>query len=100
MKKYYSERILTQEDCDLITPHIKDFKIEKHPEDFRIVGVPLGEGLVDFPSIMEMLKESSLDLTVHLELYIDRQEDEGATQKWEDECVAKSILYARNNLGI
>ena len=31
MKKYYSERILTQEDCDLITPHIKDFKIENYP---------------------------------------------------------------------
>ncbi len=82
------------------TVHLKDFKIEKHPEHFRILGVSLGEGLVDFPSIMQMLKESKLDPTVHLELYIDRRENEEAIRKWEDKCVAKSVFYARNSLEI
>ncbi len=81
-----------------VTVHLKDFKIEKQPGYYRIVGVPLGEGLVDFPQIMRILKESGLDPSVHIELYVDRKENERATRHWEEECVAKSLRYARANL--
>lgn len=82
------------------TVHLKDFTIERYPEYFRIVGVALGEGIVNFPRVIQMLKESKLDPTVHLELYIDRRENEEAIRKWEDKCVAKSVFYARNSLEI
>ena len=82
------------------TVHLKDFMIERYPEYFRIVGVALGEGIVDFPRVIQQLKESKLAPTVHLELYLDRREDEEATRKWEDECVAKSVRSARNTLRI
>lgn len=82
------------------TVHLKDFTIERYPEYFRIVGVALGEGIVDFPRVIQMLKDRQLEPTVHLELYLDRRENEEATQKWEDECVTKSVFYARNSLKI
>ncbi len=81
-----------------ITVHLKDFKIEKLPRYHRIVGVPLGEGFVDFLQIMQILRESQADPNIHLELYIDRKEGEQETVQWENDCVVKSLQYARENL--
>ena len=36
---------------------------------------------------------------MHVELYIERKEDDESTLAWEDECVRKSIGYLRALVG-
>lgn len=83
-----------------ITVHLKDFRIEKNSRGHKIIGVPLGEGLVDFPKIIKILKQSNLDPNINLELFVDKLENEEETLQWEDDCVAKSVNYARKKLMI
>ncbi len=83
-----------------ITAHFKDFKIIPDPRGHRIIGVCLGEGMVDFTTILEILKRSGLDPNINIELFIDRKENEEVTHAWEKYCVRKSIQYARDILGI
>jgi len=83
-----------------ITVHLKDFRIEKNPRGHKIIGVPLGEGLVDFPKIIQILKHSNLDPNINLELFVDKRENEEETLQWEDDCVVKSVNYARTKLMI
>lgn len=82
------------------TAHFKDFKIEMNPRGNRMTGVPLGDGIVDFKKILEIFKENKFDGKITLELYIDRMEIEEETFQWEEECVSKSIEYARTGLGL
>jgi sugar phosphate isomerase/epimerase len=77
-----------------ISVHLKDFRIEKNPRDHRIIGTPLGEGFVDF----QILKQYNLNPNLFIELYIDRKEDEEKTKQYEEECVRRSIEYARSEL--
>ena len=83
-----------------VSVHLKDFVVEKHPEDHRIRGVALGEGFVDFKQILRVLKQYGTDPNLHLELYIDRKEDDEKTRVWEEDCVARSIRYARTELSL
>lgn len=83
-----------------ITVHLKDFRIEKNPRGHKIIGVPLGEGLVDFPKIIQILKHSNLDPNINLELFVDKRENEEETLQWEDDCVVKSVNYAKTKLMI
>ena len=82
-----------------LTVHLKDFRIEKHPERFEIIGVALGEGSVDFSEVLRILSGCSATPTMHVELYIERKEDDESTLAWEDECVRKSIRYLRALVG-
>ncbi len=81
-----------------ITVHLKDFRIEKNPREHRIVGTPLGEGLLDLPQIMQIVRESNLEPSINLELLVDRRENEEETLRWEEECVLESVNYARTRL--
>lgn len=80
----------------ILTVHLKDFRIEKHPECFLIKGVAMGDGAVDFPQIVRVLNESGVTPTTHVELYVDRKEDDESTLAWEDECVRRSLKYLRS----
>jgi len=83
-----------------ITVHLKDFRIEKNPRGHRIIGTPVGEGLVDMPKIVQIIRETNLDPNINLELFIDKCASEEDTLRWEEECVLKSIHYARRELSI
>jgi sugar phosphate isomerase/epimerase len=76
--------------------HFKDFRIEKRAEDFRIVGVPLGEGLLDVVAVLRTVEEHHLEQqSLHLELYVGRKETCEATRIYEDECVRRSAAYLK-----
>ncbi|RKX73368.1 MAG: hypothetical protein DRP87_19015 [Spirochaetes bacterium] len=83
-----------------ITAHFKDFKIIPDPRGHRIIGACLGEGMVDFTVILEILRRSGVDPNINIELFIDRRENEEVTHAWENYCVKKSIHYARDVLRI
>jgi sugar phosphate isomerase/epimerase len=85
-----------------LSVHFKDFIIAKHPEEFRVSGVPLGRGLVDVPAMLAVLDEHGGERTreaaLHLELYIGRREAAEATLAYEDACVAESAEFLRGIL--
>lgn len=83
-----------------ITVHLKDFRVEKHPREFKVIGTALGDGMVDFQRILSLVADSGLDPTFHLELYIDHCQSDSQTLSWEDECVARSVQYARTHLNL
>jgi sugar phosphate isomerase/epimerase len=83
-----------------ISVHLKDFVIEASPRGHRILGVQLGEGLVDCREILREVRDAGHDPNVHLELYIDRKEREAETLAWEEQCIESSLRYARENLGL
>jgi sugar phosphate isomerase/epimerase len=83
-----------------ITAHFKDFKIIPDPRGHRIVGTFLGDGVVDFKTILSILKRHECDPNINIELFIDRRENEETTRAWEKYCVQKSVQYAREVLGI
>lgn len=67
---------------------------------FKTFGVPLGKGVIDLKSILDILvNESKLD-RIMLELPVEKEETEEQTLKKEDDCVAESVQYARETLMI
>lgn len=81
------------------TVHFKDYVVTLNSRGDVITGVPLGEGYVDFPLMLSILKENGFDGNIFLELYIDRCENHADTVAYEEECVTRSIAYARSALG-
>lgn len=78
--------------------HFKDFNVRLDPRGDVINGVAMGEGMVDFPRMLEILKENGYDGNIFLELYIDRTDDHEETIRIEEECVRKSMKYAKEVL--
>ncbi len=78
--------------------HIKDYVVTLNSRGDIITGVALGKGYVDFPKMLEILKENGYEGNCFIELYIDRCETHEETVKVEGELVKESIDYARNVL--
>jgi sugar phosphate isomerase/epimerase len=51
-----------------ITTHIKDMGVEEYPEGFLLSEVPLGEGFVDLPRIVRLLRRARPDIHLNLEM--------------------------------
>lgn len=83
-----------------ITAHFKDVMTVLDPRGNTIQGTALGEGMVDFPAILEIFRKNNYSGCVHLELYIDRRDDPLETLVWEELCVERSVAYARLALGL
>jgi sugar phosphate isomerase/epimerase len=81
-----------------VSVHIKDFKVEMSERGHRILGVPLGEGMVDFPQVLAILRQQGYTGNLFAEMYLDRTEDEASTLAFEDECVRRCVRYAREVL--
>ncbi|WP_281550304.1 sugar phosphate isomerase/epimerase family protein [Murimonas intestini] len=78
--------------------HFKDYIVALDPRGDVITGVPMGKGYVDFPKLIEILKENEYEGNIFLELYIDRCEKHEDTVQYEEECVRQSMEYAKNTL--
>ncbi len=83
-----------------ITAHFKDVKTILDPRGNMIQGTALGDGMVDFLAIMEIFRKNNFQGCIHLELYIDRMDDPLETLVWEEMCVERSLMYARQVLGL
>ncbi len=76
--------------------HLKDFRIAKLPDCYRIDGTALGEGLLDLPAIMAELRRSGNPRSFHAELYIERRGSEEETLRRERDCVRRSAEVLRD----
>lgn len=83
-----------------ITVHLKDVITEMNPRGNIVRGMALGDGMVDFPAILQHFQTNGYNGCFHLELYIDRKEDPLETVVWEELCVECSLQYARQILGL
>lgn len=83
-----------------ITAHFKDVKTVLNPRGNIIQGTALGDGMVDLPGILQVLRRHDFHGCIHLELYIDRKDDPLETLVWEEICVEKSLTFARQVLGL
>ena len=48
--------------------HLKDYQIYMYNEGYRLVRCPLGQGVVDFPTLFEILSETCPEITLSIEL--------------------------------
>jgi Sugar phosphate isomerases/epimerases len=75
--------------------HYKDFVMNITKHGTLIEGVAMGDGIVDFPKMTEILKETGYQGNIFLELYVDQRATEEETRAYEDESVRRSIDYAK-----
>ena len=48
--------------------HLKDYQVSMSNEGYRLVRCPLGQGVVDFPTLFEILSETCSQVTMSIEL--------------------------------
>ena len=84
----------------IINTHFKDYAFTMENWGFKAFGVALGDGMIDLQAILEILvTESRLD-RIMLEVPVEKEATEDATLAKEDDFVRRSVLYARDVLGI
>ncbi|MEE4312752.1 MAG: sugar phosphate isomerase/epimerase [candidate division KSB1 bacterium] len=80
--------------------HFKDYAIQMTNYGFKVSGVALGDGNIDLESAMKIIREkSSLDRII-LEIPVEAGGSTVDALVKEDHYIRKSIVYARNVLGI
>ena len=86
---------------DLIHPFInviviKDFRWEKVDGTWKVVNVPLGEGMVDFPRYFKLLKQYDIrcPISVHFEYEMPEQREDLS----EEERLAQTITVMKKDV--
>ena len=81
----------------VVNLHLKDFVVRRlpHLQGFVIEGRPLGQGMLDAPSVLSRLKEMGRDPNAVLELWTPPEEDPTSTVAKEAEWAAASVRAAR-----
>jgi sugar phosphate isomerase/epimerase len=51
-----------------VTTHMKDMAVEEYADGFLLAEVPLGEGFLDLPRIVQLLRRSRPDIHLNLEM--------------------------------
>lgn len=79
---------------NLIHPHInvvvvKDFRWKQQDGEWRVVNVPLGEGMVDFPHYFRLLKEYDIrcPISIHFEYEMPEEQEDLSEAERLDQTV-------------
>lgn len=106
----YNIKIAIENHCDqtagellaehIVTTHFKDYAFKMENWGFKSFGVALGDGVIDLKAILKILKEKSKLDRIMLEIPVEKEGTEKATLEKEDDYVRRSVLYARDVLGI
>jgi sugar phosphate isomerase/epimerase len=83
-----------------VTTHFKDYALQPTNYGAKIAGVTLGEGLIDLPAVLRVIRRVGRLDRIVLELPIEAQRGERAALLREDQCVRQSIRYMRRALGL
>ena len=81
--------------------HLEDYRLEPHPEGVggRIVGAPLGDGLLDVNAVLAVLRGHDRgDLGVIIEQWCPLGSDEETTIRMETKWREQSFLFASQRL--
>jgi sugar phosphate isomerase/epimerase len=81
----------------VVNLHVKDFVIHRHPSmmGFEITGAPAGQGRLDIPHLLEILRKRARNPNAILELWPKPEKDIEATVAKERAWTADSIRYLR-----
>lgn len=82
--------------------HLKDGRPlrSESGEVIGLEGLGLGDGELDVQESVRIIRSSQPDLPITLEIPCRPRGDEAETLAWEDECVRRSVQFARQVLGL
>jgi sugar phosphate isomerase/epimerase len=82
-----------------INLHLKDYRIDPDPYGvgFRVVGAPLGEGVLDVAAVLAALRAGAGGLNVILEHWLPHPGGDDAAARAEDDWIARSVAAARGH---
>jgi sugar phosphate isomerase/epimerase len=77
--------------------HVKDYDVRRewHRMGFRVEGRPAGQGQLDIPYLLEILRQAGASCNAILELWTPQQATLAETIALEDRWARESILYLR-----
>lgn len=83
-----------------INLHLKDYQILPDPYGvgFRVIGTPLGQGVLDIPSVFATLARHGREVNVVLEHWLPPADTEAETTQREDDWIAQSVACARDHV--
>jgi sugar phosphate isomerase/epimerase len=83
-----------------INLHLKDFVVErfKHRMGFRIIGRPLGEGILNIDQLLKVLKNKGREPSVIVELWVPFSGSIEKTISKEEKWAIESIEYLKGRL--
>lgn len=77
--------------------HLKDYVVQKAPVGYRITGCILGDGQLDIPKVLALLRPAERGLDVFLESWMDPaptwEETLLQEEQWISECVARAKRF-------
>ena len=82
------------------TTHFKDYAVGMTNYGFKVFGVALGDGNIDLHAALRILKEKANLDRIILEIPVEAGADEKRTLEKEDDCVRRSVEFARHVLKI
>ena len=78
--------------------HVKDVTISRAGTGFLISGCPMGEGMLELDTIMDMLAKHGKTPACYLEGWLDRMETDELTLAYEDKTNRDGINYLRRTI--
>jgi sugar phosphate isomerase/epimerase len=84
----------------IINTHFKDYALTMTNWGFKAHGVPLGEGAINLPAILEILSTQSRLDRIMLEVPVEPSDTEAVTLAREDDFISRSVRHAREVLKI
>ena len=81
-----------------LSVHAKDAVTARRGTGFRIMGCPVGDGMVDLRRMIALLKEHRRSPNIVVEGWMDQQENETRTIAQEEDWVRQSVAYLRKIL--
>jgi sugar phosphate isomerase/epimerase len=82
----------------VVNLHVKDFAARRlpHNKGFIVEGCPAGEGLVDVPALIDVLRRAGRDFNAIVEVWPPPEPDLAASITKEDEWARRSVAYLRS----
>jgi sugar phosphate isomerase/epimerase len=82
------------------TTHVKDYALEQTNYGAKITGVALGDGCIDLPAVLKVIRTRSPLDRIILEIPVEARPGASAREVLvrEDDCVRRSVQRARKLL--
>ena len=80
--------------------HLKDYAIMHSGVYIKIFGVPLGQGALDLPQMMRIIRDKAPNPNITIECGVEARGTVAESLKYEDDTVRESVRYARETLNI
>ena len=92
--------VIDQSAPHVVNLHVKDFRFMRNEGwvGFNLTGCSLGEGLLDFPYMLDKVRSNQHQVNVVLEFWLNFDENIEKTIEREKEWISNSMNYLRRNI--